>query len=52
MVMNEQSFIVENLIRTATKERRFDEILSLNDNKKELEGRIRQLEEQLGEHAF
>lgn len=52
MVMNEQKFLVENLIKDCTKGRRFDELDSLLSNKKELEDTIENLEKELGEFGF
>ncbi|CAK7897083.1 hypothetical protein CAAN1_04S04148 [[Candida] anglica] len=52
MVMNEQKFIVKNLIQTATKQRKFDELQLLSENKSELENTIHILESKLGDFAF
>ncbi|EGW30650.1 uncharacterized protein SPAPADRAFT_155696 [Spathaspora passalidarum NRRL Y-27907] len=52
MVMNEQKFLVENLITEYTKSRRFDELDVLINNKKELQETIDNLEQELGEFGF
>lgn len=52
MVMNEQKFIIENLIEQVTKRRKYDELKPLADNKHELENNIRELELKLGEFGF
>ncbi|RLV90336.1 Vacuolar segregation protein PEP7 [Spathaspora sp. JA1] len=52
MVMNEQKFLVENLITEYTKARRFDELSALINNKKELQETIDNLEKELGEFGF
>ena len=52
MVMNEQKFLVEKLIKDYTKQRRFDELDTLISNKTELEETIKSLEEELGEFGF
>lgn len=52
MVMKEQTFIVENLIESATKLRRFDEIELLMGNKDELAKEIGALEDELGDEGF
>lgn len=52
MVMKEQTFIVEQLIESATKQRKFDEIDLLLGNKNELEKEIAVLEDELGDEGF
>ncbi|KAK6456620.1 FYVE zinc finger-domain-containing protein [Scheffersomyces xylosifermentans] len=52
MVMNEQKFIVENLIQDYTKSRRFEELSSLQENKQELDKTIESLEAELGDFGF
>lgn len=52
MVMNEQKFMVENLIDQVTKQRKFDELTPLIENKNELDKAIKGLESQLGNHGF
>lgn len=52
MVMNEQKFLVENLIEDSIKQRKFDELSSLKENKNELIKRIQELEDELGEFGF
>lgn len=52
MVMNEQKFIIENLINDVTKQRKFDELQPLIKNKQELLTEIEKLEAQLGEFGF
>lgn len=52
MVMNEQKFLVEKLIKDYTKQRRFDELDTLIANKTELQETINGLEEELGEFGF
>ncbi|KAL6452080.1 PEP7 Vacuolar segregation protein PEP7 [Candida maltosa Xu316] len=52
MVINEQKFLVENLIKDYTKARRFGELDSLIANKTELQNAIDELERELGEFSF
>lgn len=52
MVMNEQKFLVENMIMESTKARRFEELSSLEQNKRELDMTIENLETELGEFGF
>ncbi|KAK6465909.1 FYVE zinc finger-domain-containing protein [Scheffersomyces coipomensis] len=52
MVMNEQKFLIESMIKEYTKSRRFDELQALIDNKKDLENVINDLEIKLGEFGF
>ncbi|CAI5759624.1 unnamed protein product [Candida verbasci] len=52
MVLNEQKFLIENMIKDFTKSRRFDELNSLILNKQELEDTINELENKLGEFKF
>jgi hypothetical protein len=52
MVMNEQKFLVGNLIKDYTRLRKFDELAALEENKKELDLNIRDLESQLGDFGF
>lgn len=52
MVMNEQKFIIENLINDVTKQRKFDEIQPLMNNKQEITNEIDRLENELGEFGF
>lgn len=52
MVISEQKFLVEKLIGDAKKQRRFDELKTLTENTNELEKRISELENQLGEFGF
>lgn len=52
MVVNEQKFLIENLIENYTKMRKFDELNSLKENKKELAMKIDELESKLGEFGF
>ncbi|MCH0629039.1 FYVE zinc finger domain-containing protein [Kocuria palustris] len=52
MVMNEQKFLVELMIKEYTKLRKFDELASLQVNSLELEATIKDLESQLGEFGF
>lgn len=52
MVMNEQKFLVEQMIKEHTKLRKFEELASLNDNKRELESIIDDLESRLGDFGF
>lgn len=52
MVMNEQKFILENLINDVTKQRKFDELQPLLNNKSEILNEIKNLESELGEFGF
>ncbi|KAI5959390.1 PEP7 [Candida pseudojiufengensis] len=52
MVLNEQKFLVEKTIDEFTKNRKFDELTSLIDNKNEIVQTINNLEEELGEFGF
>ncbi|ODV77694.1 uncharacterized protein CANTADRAFT_33421, partial [Suhomyces tanzawaensis NRRL Y-17324] len=52
MVMNEQKFLVDNMIQDFTKLRKFDELDSLINNKNELSSMIEELEKQLGDYGF
>lgn len=52
MVMNEQKFLVELMIKEYTKLRKFDELASLQVNSQELETTIKDLENRLGEFGF
>lgn len=52
MVMNEQKFLVENLIDQVTKQRKFDELTPLMENKNELNAAINDLELKLGNDGF
>lgn len=52
MVMNEQKFILENLVNDVTKQRKFDEIQPLLNNKQEITNEIERLEQELGEFGF
>lgn len=52
MVMNEQKFIIENMINDITKQRKFDQLQPLLNNKQELVKEIESLEEKLGEFGF
>mmetsp|Transcript_5188 Transcript_5188/g.5835 ORF Transcript_5188/g.5835 Transcript_5188/m.5835 type:complete len:676 (+) Transcript_5188:248-2275(+) len=52
MVMNEQKFLVETLIKQVTKQRKFDELTPLMENKSELSAAIKDLELKLGNDGF
>ncbi|EGV60057.1 carboxypeptidase Y-deficient [Yamadazyma tenuis] len=52
MVMNEQKFIIEKLINDVTKQRKFDELQPLLNNKLEITTEIDRLESELGEFGF
>lgn len=52
MVMNEQKFLVEQMIQDNIKMRKFEELDSLTENKNELHGIIAELERKLGEFGF
>ncbi|KAI5955371.1 PEP7 [Candida jiufengensis] len=52
MVLNEQKFLVEKTIDEFTKNRKFDELNSLIDNKNEIVDTIKNLEMELGEFGF
>lgn len=52
MVLNEQKFVVENLYEDFKKERRFDDLETLDSNLEDIEKEIQQLTEELGDEAF
>ncbi|AMD19752.1 HCL399Cp [Eremothecium sinecaudum] len=52
MVLKEQKFIVEGLVLAATKQRKFDEIITLKQNIAELETQINDIENKLGDEGF
>lgn len=52
MVVNEQKFLVEDLIRNTRKQRKFDEVATLEESKRDLEEKIKELEVELGEYGF
>lgn len=52
MVMNEQKFLISNLIEDTKKQRKFDELQTLIENEKELGKIIEALESQLGDYGF
>ena len=52
MVTKEQKFLVEELISNTRKLRKFDEVTTLEESKRDLEQRIEELEEELGEFRF
>lgn len=52
MVMNEQKFLVEQMIQDKIRARKFEELEALAENKKELENIIEELEVKLGGFGF
>lgn len=52
MVTNEQRFLIENTIQGLKRQRKFDEIAILEENKSELEAKISELTSELGEFGF
>lgn len=52
MVISEQKFLVESLIEDLTRQRKFDELTTLETNKAELQERIESVTAELGEHGF
>ncbi|KAM9918275.1 hypothetical protein OXX59_008773 [Metschnikowia pulcherrima] len=52
MVTNEQKFIIESLIEDVKRQRKFDELTTLEGNRKELACRIAELTDELGEYGF
>lgn len=52
MVMNEQKFLIENLVKDLTKQRKFDELKTLLDNEEEINKEIQALETKLGDYGF
>lgn len=52
MVLNEQKYLVQEMINCATKQRKFDEISTLNENMAELQKQISILSEKLGDQGF
>ena len=52
MVYKEQSFLVESMIEGAKKQRKFDEIGMLTENLQQIESRIHEVQQLLGEYCF
>ncbi|CCH62477.1 hypothetical protein TBLA_0H01910 [Henningerozyma blattae CBS 6284] len=52
MVLKEQSFLVQSMVETAKTQRKFEELKSLDENLKDLNVRIEELENKLGEEGF
>ncbi|GEQ68003.1 hypothetical protein JCM33374_g1669 [Metschnikowia sp. JCM 33374] len=52
MVTSEQRFIIEGLIEEVKKQRKFDELIPLEENRKELTQKIDELTAELGEFGF
>lgn len=52
MVLQEQRFLVEEMVSNCKKQRKFDELPMLQDNLKELNGQIEQVQNKLGEEGF
>lgn len=52
MVLNEQRYLVENMLNSAAKERRFEEAISLKTNLSEIDQNIVHLESKLGDEGF
>lgn len=52
MVVKEQIFLINSMIEDSKKQRKFDEIKTLTYNLKELEGRVTELEQLLGDQGF
>lgn len=52
MVLNEQKFLVEDMLETCKKQRRFDEVPTLTENLNELSRKIEQLQLELGNEGF
>ncbi|KAG6007191.1 hypothetical protein E4U43_000350 [Claviceps pusilla] len=48
-VLEEQKFMVEDMIRSATRARRFEEVAALSSNMEELDGEIARLRTKIGE---
>lgn len=52
MVINEQKFLIEGLIKSTRAQRKFDEVATLEASKIDLEIKIKELEADLGEFGF
>lgn len=52
MVTNEQRFLIEGFIEDVKRQRKFDELATLEENKKELTKKINELTDELGEFGF
>ena len=52
MVYKEQSFLVESMMEEAKKQRKFDEIGMLTENLQQIESRIHEVQQLLGEYCF
>lgn len=52
MVLNEQKFLVENMYQDFKKQRRFDDLRTLDINLADIEKEIAELETELGENSF
>ena len=52
MVLKEQSYLIESTIQDYKKQRRLEEIVTLNKNLEELHSRIHTVQSKLGDHWF
>ena len=52
MVLKEQSYLIESTIQDYKKQRRLEEIVTLNKNLEELHSRIHTVQSKLGDHGF
>lgn len=52
MVLKEQHFLVQTMLDEAKSQRRFEEMKSLEENLSELNNRIKEIEENLGDQGF
>lgn len=52
MVLKEQSYLIESTIQDYKKQRRLEEIVTLNKNLEELHSRIHTVQLKLGDHGF
>lgn len=52
MILKEQQFLIEKMMENARQERKFDEVVTLKENLKDLDDRIKVLEGDLGDEGF
>lgn len=52
MVLKEQRYLVETMLNSAAKERRFEEAITLKSNLAEIDKNVKNLESRLGDEGF
>lgn len=52
MVLQEQSFLIQQMVKTAKANRKFDEVLTLENNLRDIQEQVRQVQAELGENGF